>query len=186
MASSCSGLSRIVISCLAQERTGGSKKRGAGLEAGVAGRRPAPRAARVPALFSWNSAGRRATASGQEGLLCDQVDWRQYPGGERLQVVQVLGLEAFTVLGGEGFVIGQRTLGQFVDGEVADGDADGVRTGVEQGANFEFIGRTPDGAGAAAVDEDYGGFANRTLQHGAHAVAGSTLLGGDGSAFAEI
>src|ERR1019366_6985594 len=93
-------------------------------------------------------------------LLCDEADGGQDAGRERLQVVHVLRLEAFAVLGVQSFVIGQRAFGQFVDGEVGDGDADGVRTGVEQGANFEFIGWTPDGAGAAAVDEDDGGFAN--------------------------
>ena len=65
-------------------------------------------------------------------VLGDEVDGAEDPGGDGLDFVEVLHLEAVAVFFYEGFVVVGRKLGPGVEGGVVDVDLDMVLAGLEE------------------------------------------------------
>src|SRR6202011_3911383 len=84
----------------------------------------------------------------------DEVDGAEDAGGDGLDLVEVLHLEAVAVLGDEGFVVVGRECGPGVEGGVVDADLDVVLAGFEEFGDVQLVGWVPEGAGALAVDVD--------------------------------
>ena len=106
--------------------------------------------------------------------------------GQGLEVRHILRLKTLAVLGVQRLVVGQRTFGQFVDGQIRHHDADLVFARIQRAADVHLVRRAPYRAGSLAVDIDDRGFAHRAFQHGAHAGAGIALRRRDRRAFSEI
>src|SRR5258708_15132847 len=106
------------------------------------------------------------------GLLGYEVDLAEEAGGDGLDLVEVLHLEAVAVFGDEGFVVVGWEGGRGIDGGVVDADLDVVLGGFELAGDLELVGWVPGGADALAVNEDDGGFADGWVVPGAHSGAG--------------
>jgi hypothetical protein len=71
-------------------------------------------------------------AIGSLGVLGDEVDGAEEAGGDGLDFVEVLHLEAVAVFFYEGFVVVRREGGPGVEGGVVDVDLDVVLAGLEE------------------------------------------------------
>ena len=107
------------------------------------------------------------------GILGYEVDRAEDAGGDGLDFVEVLHLEAVAVFGDEGFVVVGRQRGPGVESGVVDADLDVVLAGLEELGDVEAVGWVPEGAGGLAVDGDEGGFADGRVVVGVHAGAGA-------------
>ena len=107
------------------------------------------------------------------GVLGYEVDLAKDAGGDGLDFIEVLHLEAVSVFGDEGFVVVGWKRGPGVEGGVVDADLDVVVAGFEERGDVEAVGRVPEGAGGFAVDGDESGFADGWVKVGVHAGPGS-------------
>jgi hypothetical protein len=87
--------------------------------------------------------------------------------------VEILHLEAVSVLGDERFVVVWRERGPCVERGVVDVNFDVILAGLEELRDVEAIGWVPERACRLAVDEDEGGFADGRIKVGVHARAGA-------------
>jgi len=90
--------------------------------------------------------------------LCDKADAPEQAGGDGMDLVEVLHLEAVPVFGDERLVVMRRERGPGIDRGVVDADLDVVAAGFEVGADGEPVRRMPERAGALTIDENDGGF----------------------------
>src|ERR1700733_781592 len=106
------------------------------------------------------------------GVLGYEVDASYEAGGDGLDFVEVLYLEAVAVFFYEGVVVVRGERGPGVEGGVVDADLDVVLAGFEQMGYVEAVGWVPECAGALAVEEDDGGFVDGWIVVGVHSGAG--------------
>ena len=94
--------------------------------------------------------------------------------------ILVLRLESRAVFRAEGGQVARRLAGKLVDGGVVNADLKFVLSGADVWRDVEPVGRVPERAGALAVDEDDGCFANGRVEQCVHAVGVGRAVVGDG------